>query len=139
MYQPAVNLTKPIELGVQRMHMTMVTETLTKEAEEDPGPSEPTRGLVPILEHLEHGSHLPAGIYSLVFDDDKLVLRRTVNLDDAVERFRRIGRDDVEPGAVLIQYELVTRETRGGGGRRSHAHRSVRRFRLVLLLLLLVL
>jgi hypothetical protein len=108
MYQPAVNLTKPIDEGVQLWHTTMAAETRTEEAEEDPGPSEPTRGLVPILEHLEHCSHLPASIGSLILDDDELVLRRAVNLDHAVQRVRRVGRDDVEPRPVLIQDELVT-------------------------------
>ena len=104
----------------------MVTKARTKEAEEDPGPSESTRSLIPILEHLKHGSHLPTGIYGLVFDDDELDLRRTVYLDDAVERVRRVGRDDVEPGPVLIQDELVARETCSGGCCHCDAHGGVR-------------
>lgn len=104
----------------------MAIEARTEEAEEDPGPSEPTRGFIPILEHLEHGIHLPTGIYGPVVDNDELVLRRTVYLDDAVERLGRVGRDDVEPRPVLIQDELVTRETCGGGCCRRHAHGGVR-------------
>ena len=136
MYQPAVNLTKPIGPGefsknTHRSHLG----ARTKKTEEDSGPAEPTRGFVPVLEHLEHGCHLSAGIDCLVLDDDEFILRRAVYLDNAVERVGRIGRDDVEPRPILVQDELVAGETRGSGGRR-HAHRGVRRFRLLLLLLL---
>lgn len=111
MYQPAVNLTKPMNrLREHRSQLHQQGRTRTDDAKEDLGLSEPARGLVPILEHLEHGGHLPARIHRLVLDDHELLLRRTIDLDDAVQRVGRVGRDDVEPRPVLVQYELVARQ-----------------------------
>ena len=87
----------------------------TDYAKKNLGLSESTGSLVPIFEHLEHGSHLSTGIHRLVLDDHKLVSRRTVNLDDPVLRIGRVGGHDVEPRLVLIQYELVECQTRDRG------------------------
>ena len=70
----------------------ITTKARTKEVEEDLGP---TRGLVPIFEHFELDGHLSAGIDILVLDDDELVLRCAINLDNAVERIGRVGCDEV--------------------------------------------
>ena len=117
MYQPAVNLTKPIHIVSQKLkpiHHRVggkADATRTDDAKEDLGFAEPTRRLVPILEHLEHGRHLPTGVHRLVLDNHELILRRAVDLDDLVERVGRVGRDDVEPRPVLVQDELVARQT----------------------------
>ena len=50
-----------------------------------------------------------------------------------MERVGRVGLDDVEAGAVLVQDELVACET----GRGGHAHRGVRRLGLLVQMLML--
>ena len=112
--------------------------TRTDDAKENLGPAESTRSLVPILEHLEHGSHLPTAIYSLVLNDHKLVLRRAVDLDDPMQRIGRVGRDDIEPRPVLIQDKLVERQTRGRDATTTTTTSTTSAHRRPLLLLLLL-
>jgi hypothetical protein len=68
----------------------------TNDAKENLGPSESTGSLVPIFEHLEHGSHLSTGIHHLVLNDHKLIRRRMINLDDPVQRIGCVGGNDIK-------------------------------------------
>jgi hypothetical protein len=99
------------------------TRAHTDNAKENLGFAEPSRGLVPVFEHLEHGRHLPPGVHRLILDNHKLVLRRAVDLDDPVERVGRVGRDDVEPRPVLVQYEFVARQIAAARATGSRAAR----------------
>ena len=140
MYQPAVNLTKPIDreplYDPVQAGRDSNRGTRTDDAKEDLGPAKSAGGLVPIFEHLEHRGHLPTAIQRFILDDHKLILRRAVDFDDPMQRIGRVGRDDVEPRLVLIQDELVERERRGRCAPTTSTTAAHRRPLLLLLVLL---
>lgn len=110
MYQPAVKRMKPQNNNSELDEPISFENTeleRTSDTEEHPRLAQPARRLVPVIQHLQHRTHLLPTVLRLIFDDSKLVLDGAVDFDDAVSRVRSVGSDDVEAEAVLVQDELV--------------------------------
>ena len=78
---------------------------------------QPAIGLIPIVQHLQHRTHLPPTILRLVLHDRQLVplgapivaltRRCPIDLDNTVSRVCGVGGDDVEADTILVEEELV--------------------------------
>jgi hypothetical protein len=79
----------------------------THDPKEHPRLANATGGFVPIVEHLQHRTHLLATVLGLVLDNKQLVLGRAVDLDYTVTRVGCVRGNNIEAQLILIQNKLV--------------------------------